>query len=171
VRRQAKEAQVGGVVGDAFGQSVARQPDQQRELWAERTTPGCSSCCRRRSPALPQWIRRTANWDRGRERSSHARFTIGTGFQVYFCDPHSPWRRGSIENTNELLRRYLPKGTDPSLYSPEDTGWRRPQPQQPPPQDPRICETVRETRRVPCTERLSPRRSVVPRSWQPPFDP
>jgi transposase InsO family protein len=69
---------------------------------------------------LPEQLRRSLTWDQGAEMALHARLKIDAGVQVYFCDPHSPWQRGTNENTNGLLRQYFPKGTRSQMHSAEE---------------------------------------------------
>ncbi|WP_184335976.1 IS30 family transposase [Povalibacter uvarum] len=80
-------------------------------------SPSVVKALSRKILQLPQQLRRSLTWDRGGELARHQQFTIDTQVKVYFCDPHSPWQRGSNENTNGLLRQYFPKGTDLSVHS------------------------------------------------------
>ena len=130
------------------------------QLGGDKTAVNVEKAMRRAILTLPTELRRSITWDQGAEMSAHRSFTSKTGIPIYFCDPHSPWQRGSNENTNGLLRQFLPKSTEPAGVSAADLR-RRPtphpaKPQRPTPQDPGLHDTVAETRPGHCAHRLKP---------------
>lgn len=84
---------------------------------ANKDTKCVVSALIKQSRRLPKELYQSLTWDRGKELSDHRRLKLATEIDIYFCDPRSPWQRGSNENTNRLLRQYLPRGTDLSLHS------------------------------------------------------
>jgi transposase, IS30 family len=86
----------------------------------DRTAATLADAMSAKIPEIPEILRRSLTWDQGKEMALHTKITEATGLPIYFCDPHSPWQRGTNENTNGLLRQYFPKGTDLSFYGP---GW------------------------------------------------
>jgi IS30 family transposase len=86
----------------------------------DRTAERVAALLAKKMETLPEFLRNSVTWDQGKEMARHAEFTVRTGLPVYFCDPHSPWQRGSNENINGLLRQYFPKGTDLSLHTQEE---------------------------------------------------
>lgn len=86
----------------------------------DRTAPTVSAALQEIIQTLPKHLIRSLTWDQGKEMARHAQFTIATGIQVYFCDPGSPWQRGTAENTVGLLRQYLPKTADLSKLGQRD---------------------------------------------------
>jgi IS30 family transposase len=89
-------------------------------LKGDRSAQAVDAAMRRAIRSLPKELWRSIAWDQGAEMANHIEFTVATDIPIYFCDPHSPWQRGSNENTNGLLRQYLPKGIDLSKFSVAD---------------------------------------------------
>ena len=87
---------------------------------ADRSSETVVAAVRRLIRKLPAQLRKSLTWDRGAEMAQHKQLTVATDVSVYFCDPRSPWQRGSNENTNGLLRQYFPKGQDVSVHSQRD---------------------------------------------------
>jgi IS30 family transposase len=87
---------------------------------ANKDTQTVVSALIKQAKKLPKELYKSLIWDRGKELAAHKQFTLVTDIDVYFCDPQSPWQRGSNENTNGLLRQYFPKGMDLSVYSQAD---------------------------------------------------
>lgn len=128
-----------GLAGSAIGTLVERTTRFTMLLHLPRMPEHDRQACTTRKPALaghgaeavrdaitraiftmPEQLRRSLTWDQGAELAQHSRLKIATGVEVYFCDPHSPWQRGTNENTNGLLRQYFPKGTDLNAHKAED---------------------------------------------------
>lgn len=112
----------GDLIGGSKNSYVATLVERQSRYVmlikvANKDTKSVISGLIKHSHRLPKELYKSLTWDRGKELADHPRLTLATDVEVYFCDPHSPWQRGSNENTNRLLRQYLPRGTDLSLHS------------------------------------------------------
>ena len=130
IRERPAQAEDRAVPGHWEGDLLCGTPGMQIATLVERhsrfvmlvklpskDSPTVASALTRRVKKLPKQLRRSLTWDRGLEMADHRRFSIASDIQVYFCDPWSPWQRGSNENTNGLLPQYFPKGSDLSGYS------------------------------------------------------
>ncbi len=114
----------------------------------DRTADRVAIVLAQKMATLPGFLRNSITWDQGKELAAHAKFTMATSLPVYFCEPRSPWQRGTNENTNGLLRRYFPREqTCPSL--PGRPRRRRRRTERPTPGDPRLAEPDRSPERTP----------------------
>jgi transposase, IS30 family len=106
--------------GSAIGTLVERASGfvMLLHLRGDHTAPTVADAMIAKIRELPEQLRRSLTWDQGSEMAQHAEIKLATGLEIYFCDPHSPWQRGSNENTNGLLRQYFPKGSDLSRWGP-----------------------------------------------------
>jgi IS30 family transposase len=113
---------IGANTGSAIGTLVERTTGfvMLLHLPCDHTAPTLAEAMSAKIPEIPEILRRSLTWDQGKEMALHTKITEATGLPIYFCDPHSPWQRGTNENTNGLLRQYFPKSTDLSFYGP---GW------------------------------------------------
>ncbi len=112
----------GDLIGGSRNSYVATLVERQSRYVmlvkvANKDTESVVSALIKQSRRLPRELYKSLTWDRGKELADHSRLTVATDVEVYFCDPQSPCQRGSIENTNRLLRLYLPRGTDLSVHS------------------------------------------------------
>ena len=112
----------GDLISGARGSHVVTLVERQSRYVilakvANKETASVVSALIKQARKLPHELYRSLTWDRGKELADHRRFTLATDVAVYFCDPRSPWQRGTNENTNRLLRQYLPHGVDLSAFS------------------------------------------------------
>jgi IS30 family transposase len=123
----------GDLIGGTKNSHIATLVERHSRFTAQvkvrsKDTAAVVTALSRQIRRLPTSLRRSLTWDRGLEMAKHKTFTVATNVKVYFCDPHSPWQRGTNENTNRLLRQYLPKRTDLSGYTQSRTRWPLPSP-------------------------------------------
>jgi len=114
------------IIGKASGSAVGTLVERSTRyvlllhLPGDHTAETVRTAMTAKIKTLPAHLVRSITWDQGTEMAQHAEFSVDTGVDVFFCDPHSPWQRGSNENTNGLLRQWMPKGTDLSVHSEAD---------------------------------------------------